>query len=46
MNYEIIGFIASLFVLLSFIPKKVKLIRIINIIGCVIWIVYERHALI
>lgn len=40
MNYEIIGLIASIFVLISFIPKNVKLIRIINIVGCIIWIVY------
>ena len=40
MNYEFIGLIASLFVLVSFIPKQVKLIRIINIVGCLFWIVY------
>ena len=40
MNYEIIGLVASIFVLISFIPKNVKQIRIINIIGCTIWIAY------
>lgn len=40
MNYEIIGLVASIFVLTSFIPKDVKLIRCINIVGCVIWVIY------
>ena len=37
---EIIGFMASLFVFFSFIPKDVKKIRIINTLGCIIWVVY------
>ena len=40
MNYEIIGLIASIFVLVSFIPKDIKLIRCINIVGCIVWIIY------
>ena len=40
MNYEIIGLIASIFVLISFIPKDIKLIRCINIVGCIVWIIY------
>lgn len=40
MNYEIIGLIASVFVLISFIPKDIKLIRCINIVGCIVWIIY------
>ena len=44
MNYEIIGFTASVFVLVSFIPKNVKWIRCINIVGCVVWIVYGIFA--
>ena len=40
MNYEFLGFIASLFILISFIPKNVKLIRIINCIACLFWIAY------
>lgn len=40
MNYEIIGLIASAFVLISFIPKDIKLIRCINIVGCIVWIIY------
>ena len=35
---EIIGFTASLFVFFSFIPKDVKKIRIINTLGCIIWV--------
>ena len=38
--YEIIGFLASLFVLISFLMKDVKIIRIINIIGAVLFVVY------
>ena len=40
MNFEVIGFIASLFVMFSFIPKDSKKIRIINCVGCVAWIIY------
>jgi len=40
MNYEVIGLIASIFVLVSFIPRKIKLIRSINVVGCIIWIIY------
>lgn len=40
MNYEVIGLIASIFVLVSFIPKEIRLIRCINIIGCIIWVIY------
>ena len=40
MGYEIIGLCASIFVLISFIPKDIKVIRCINIVGCIIWIVY------
>lgn len=40
MNSEIIGWFGSLLVLISFIPKNVKLIRIINAIGCVVWVIY------
>ena len=35
---EILGFIGTIVVLISFIPKDVKYIRSINIIGCVVWI--------
>lgn len=40
MNYEIIGLIASVFVLISFIPRDIKLVRCINIVGCIVWIIY------
>lgn len=38
--YEVIGIIATLFVLLSFLMRDVKVIRIINIIGCIFFVVY------
>lgn len=38
--YEIIGIIASLFVLLSFVFKNQKTIRTINIIGATLFVVY------
>lgn len=38
--YEIIGLAASSFVLLSFLLKGEKKIRIINSIGCIIFIIY------
>lgn len=38
--YEIIGIIGTLFVLLSFLMKKVKHIRIINIIGAIFFVIY------
>ena len=40
MNYEIIGLLATLFVLLSFLMKKIELVRIINIIGATLFVVY------
>lgn len=40
MNYEIIGLLGTLFVLISFLMKEVKLIRIINIIGAMLFVVY------
>lgn len=40
MNYEIIGLLGTLFVLISFLMKEVKLIRIINIIGAILFVIY------
>ena len=40
INSEIIGWIGSAVIMLSFIPKDVKKIRIINIIGCIVWVAY------
>ena len=38
--YEAIGITATLFVLLSFLMRDVKVIRIINIIGCMFFVMY------
>ena len=41
MDYiEIVGYFAMTFLVLSFIPKQVKLIRIINLIGCLFFVAY------
>lgn len=41
MNFvEIIGYLAMTFLVLSFIPKQVKLIRVINLIGCLFFVAY------
>lgn len=40
MNYEVIGIAATLFVLLSFLMKKAETIRLINIIGAALFVVY------
>ena len=37
---EIIGILAGIIVLLSFIPKELIYIRIINIIGCILFVIY------
>ena len=37
---EIVGYIASLVVLISFLMKDIKLLRIVNTIGCSIFIIY------
>jgi uncharacterized protein with PQ loop repeat len=40
-NYtEIIGYAASLFVLLSFFNKDLRKLRIVNSVGCVLFIIY------
>lgn len=43
---EVMGWIGSCFVLISFIPGNVKTIRIINAFGCIAWITYGlmNHA--
>ena len=38
--FEIIGFTGSLFVILSYIFKDMTKLRIVNMIGCVVWIIY------
>ena len=41
MNYiEIIGYLASAFVLLSFVMKEMTKLRIVNIVGCGFFIAY------
>lgn len=37
-NY--VGYIASLFVILSFMLKDIKKIRIVNLIGCIAFVIY------
>lgn len=40
MNYEILGTIASVIVLISFLMKSEKNIRLVNIIGAMIFVIY------
>lgn len=35
---EILGYIGTTLVLISFVPKDIKKIRTINIFGCIFWI--------
>ena len=37
---EYIGYLASLMVLLSFIMKTVKTLRLVNMMGCILFIIY------
>lgn len=40
MNFEILGTIASIIVLISFLMKSEKKIRLVNIIGAIIFVIY------
>ena len=40
MNVEIIGLLATSFVLLSFIMKEIKKVRLINIVGATLFVIY------
>jgi len=40
MNIEVLGTLASILVLVSFMMKNEKMIRSVNIIGAVIFVVY------
>jgi len=41
MDYiELVGYIASAFVLLSFVMKEMTKLRIVNIVGCAFFITY------
>lgn len=42
INY--IGYAASFFVVLSFILKDLRKVRIINLIGCVLFVIYGYFA--
>lgn len=37
---EFIGYLASLGVLMSFLMKDIKMLRIVNTVGCVLFVVY------
>lgn len=37
---ELIGYLAMAFLVISFIPKQLKTIRIINFIGCLFFVIY------
>lgn len=37
---EIVGYLASVFIILSFVFSNIKTIRIINAIGCVCFVIY------
>lgn len=39
-NFEIIGTLASIFVLISFLCKSERKIRIVNIIGALFFVIY------
>ena len=38
--FEIIGIAGTIFVLISFLMKDIKLVRIINIVGAVLFVIY------
>lgn len=40
MNYEIIGIIATLFILASFVVNDIIKVRIINLVGATLFVVY------
>lgn len=39
-NVETVGYIAMAFLVISFIPKQIRTIRIINFVGCVFFVLY------
>ena len=41
-NY--IGYAASFFVVLSFVLKDIKKIRIVNLIGCILFVIYGIYS--
>ena len=40
MNAELIGLAATLFVLISFVMKETRKIRLVNIVGAALFVVY------
>ena len=40
MQFEIIGLLATLFVLMSFLMNDIRRVRVINIIGAALFVVY------
>lgn len=40
MNVEIIGYIATVFILASFMVSEIKILRVVNILGGLAWMVY------
>ena len=41
MSNEYLGWIAMIVTCLSFVPKEVKYIRLVNSIACILWIIYS-----
>lgn len=41
--YEWIGYAASIFIVLSFMVNDIKKVRIINMIGCVCFVIYGTY---
>ncbi len=37
---EIVGYVAMTFLVLSFVPRQIRTVRLINLLACVIFIVY------
>lgn len=41
MNYtEIMGYTAMAFLVISFIPKQIKKVRYINLLACILFVIY------
>jgi len=43
-SVELIGYISSIFVIASFCMKDIKLLRVMSIISCVMFIVYTMNT--
>lgn len=41
---SIVGYVASVFVVLSFVMKDVQKIRLVNFLGCICFVVYGIYA--